>query len=315
MNGKKLQPGFALGADVGWLPMMEATGFPFKEDCLQTLKKYEMNALRLRTWVNPSCHPFTGHCSTEETLQMGLRGQKMGYEIMVNFHYGDSWCDPGKQPKPAAWEALAFDDLVKAVADYTRASMKTFLQGGLKPRWVQLGNETNPGLLLPDGSTDDFGKLARIFTAAHDAVKEVSPESITLIHLAEGNGTDFITNYFDRLAEHDCRYDAVGVSYYPWWLQKTNDELIDDLRRTLEAVPQKYDKDIYIVEIGGEDEQEDESFDLLDSVLDLCTVTPRCKGMFYWEPEGAKIWSGYGLSAWREDGTPTRALDAYKNRF
>jgi arabinogalactan endo-1,4-beta-galactosidase len=310
---------FALGADVSWLPMMEATGFPFKnkngepQDCLLTLKDFGMNALRLRSWVNPTCHPFSGHCSTEETLAMGLRGQAMGFDIMVDFHYGDSWCDPGKQKKPAAWENLSFDALLGAVYDYTRSAMDIFIKGGLTPKWVQLGNETNPGILLPDGSTDDFSKLAAIFNAGHDAVKAVSPESLTMIHLAEGNKTDFCVNYFDRLAERQCRYDMIGLSYYPWWLKTTNESIINDLSLTMKTLPERYDKDIIIVEIGGEDEKEDESYELLASVLHRCADIPRCKGLFYWEPQGARVWSGYALSAWRSDGTPTRALDAYFN--
>lgn len=34
-------------------------------------------------------------------------------------------------------------------------------------------------------------------------------------------------------------------------------------------------------------------------------------GVIYWEPEGAKSWSKYGLSAWGNDGKPTKALDAF----
>jgi arabinogalactan endo-1,4-beta-galactosidase len=34
-------------------------------------------------------------------------------------------------------------------------------------------------------------------------------------------------------------------------------------------------------------------------------------GVIYWEPEGAKSWSGYSLSAWGDDGRPTIALNAF----
>ena len=41
---------------------------------------------------------------------------------------------------------------------------------------------------------------------------------------------------------------------------------------------------------------------------------PHCKDRvaFYWEPEGEKSWSGYGLSAWQSDGKPSLALDVFK---
>jgi arabinogalactan endo-1,4-beta-galactosidase len=317
MTGLEFDAGFASGADIGWLPQMEESGFVFRnrdgreQDLLLTLKEYGLNSLRLRAWVNPPDDPRRGHCSTQETLAMALRGRKLGYRIMVDFHYSDSWADPGKQEKPKAWEALPFDKLVEAVYDYTYGAMKTFVDGGFVPEWVQLGNETNPGMLLPDGSTENFSQLARLYSAGHDAVKKASPSTKTIIHLAEGNNTAFCQNYFDKLIGNSCRYDMIGLSYYPWWLKKTNEEVIGDLEKTLRQLPERYYRDIMIVEIGGEDVFEEESFNLLYSVLEKCSQIPRCRGMFYWEPEGAKAWSQYALSAWRADGTPTKAMDAY----
>ena len=312
-----VNPPFALGADVSWLPMMEADGFPFKDrngepkECLLTLKEFGLNAVRLRAFINPSDDHHSGHCSTEETLAMGLRAQKLGFDVMVDFHYGDSWRDPNNQRKPDAWEKLSFDDLLKAVFNYTQGAMRAFIAGGLTPKWAQIGNETNPGLLVPDGDTDHFDQLTKIYNAGHDAVKSISPQTQTMIHLAEGNKTDFLINYFDELTRHDCRYDMIGLSYYPWWLKTTNREIINGLEQSLNELPIRYNKDIMVVETGGEDDKEQESYDLLASVLEKCAAAPRCRGMFYWEPEGAKAWSRYGLSAWRGDGTPSMAMDAY----
>ena len=105
---------FSKGADVGWLPQMEATGYKFydadgkEKDCLQLLKDRGMNSIRLRVWVNPNDDKASGHCSKEETVAMALRGQKMGMRVMINFHYSDSWADPAKQFKPKAWENHSF---------------------------------------------------------------------------------------------------------------------------------------------------------------------------------------------------------------
>ena len=309
--------GFASGADISWLPMMEATGFIFRDrngaekDLLEILEEYGMNAVRLRSWVNPSKHPHSGHCSTEETLAMGLRAKRRGFDVMVDFHYGDSWCDPGQQKKPAAWEKLPFDGLVEALYEYTRDAMRTFVSNGFVPKWVQLGNETNPGMLLPDGSIVNFGKLARLYDAGHKAVKEASPSTLSMVHLAEGHNTEFCKSYFDALAQTGCAYDMVGVSYYPYWAKKPNAEIIDDLMSTIHMIPERFDKDIMVVEVGGVDEAEDESYEMLKSVIACCNANDRCRGLFYWEPEGVKAWSLYSLSAWRADGRPTRAMDAY----
>ena len=111
-------PAFAKGADVGWLPQMEATGYKFydkdgtEKNCLQLLKDRGMNSIRLRVWVNPNDDKASGHCSKEETIAMALRAQKMGMRIMIDFHYSDSWADPAKQFKPKALKTNDFPKLL-----------------------------------------------------------------------------------------------------------------------------------------------------------------------------------------------------------
>jgi len=52
---------------------------------------------------------------------------------------------------------------------------------------------------------------------------------------------------------------------------------------------------------------------MLVAVQNKVKAVPNNKGLgvIYWEPEGAKTWSGYSLSAWNYDGKPTKALDAF----
>jgi arabinogalactan endo-1,4-beta-galactosidase len=85
---------------------MEATGFKFynekgvEEDCFKILKDHGINTIRLRTWVNPSDDKASGHCGKLETVAMAVRAKKWGMRVMIDFHYSDSWADPGKQKKP-----------------------------------------------------------------------------------------------------------------------------------------------------------------------------------------------------------------------
>ena len=108
---------FAKGADISWLPQMEAGGYVFynedgqEEDCFKILKDHGINAIRLRTFVSPSDDKFSGHCSKEETVAMALRAAGWGMEVMIDFHYSDSWADPGKQQKPEAWEGKFYEAL------------------------------------------------------------------------------------------------------------------------------------------------------------------------------------------------------------
>ena len=66
-----------------------------------------------------------------------------------------------------------------------------------------------------------------------------------------------------------------------------------------------------LVEIGGVDEEEGRSYEMLLAAVKKISEAPKCRGLFYWEPQGARVWSKYALSAWNGDGTPTKAMDAY----
>ncbi|MCX6283841.1 MAG: glycosyl hydrolase 53 family protein, partial [Bacteroidetes bacterium] len=109
---------FVKGADIGWLQQMEATGYTFydstgtQKECLQILKDHGINTVRLRVWVNPSTDKVNGHCSKKEVAVMALRARNMGMRVMIDFHYSDSWADPGKQTKPAAWASHSFSQLL-----------------------------------------------------------------------------------------------------------------------------------------------------------------------------------------------------------
>ena len=148
---------FVKGADIGWLPQMEATGYTFydqdgtKKECLQLLKDRGMNSVRLRVWVNPNTDKASGHCSKEETVAMAIRAQKMGMRVMINFHYSDSWADPAKQFKPKAWENHSFPELLNDVYNHTFEVISALKIAGVTPEWVQIGNEIPGGFLFPEG--------------------------------------------------------------------------------------------------------------------------------------------------------------------
>lgn len=314
---------FAYGADISWLPQMEKSGFKFynkkgiQEDCFKILKNFGINSIRLRTWVNPSDDPISGHCSKEETIQMAKRAKEWGMRIMINFHYSDSWADPAKQNKPKAWQELNFEELKKAMYDYTVDVMKGLKQEGITPEWVQIGNEIPTGFLYPDGSTDSWPQLAALLNQGYDAVKSVSPESKVILHIDQGNNNARFRNWFDNAKKHDVKYDIIGMSYYPYWLEGKPDytESIDDLGNNLKDMANRYGKEVMVVEVGGEDDKVQNTYDMLKAVIEKVKEVPSNKGLgvFYWEPQGARSWSHYALSAWGDDGKPTKVLEAFKN--
>lgn len=312
---------FAKGADIGWLPQMEATNYKFydkdgsEKDCLQLLKDRGMNSIRLRVWVNPNDDKASGHCSKEETIAMALRAQKMGMRVMIDFHYSDSWADPAKQNKPEAWKNHSFPELLNDVYNHTFDVINGLKMAGITPEWVQIGNEIPGGMLWPDGSTNNWNQLGQLLNKGYDAVKAVDSKIKVIVHVDEGNNNAKFRTFFDNATAQKVRYDVIGLSYYPYWIKKDYSETISDLQFNLNDMASRYGKEVMVVEVGGEDDKVQNTYELLVETIKAVKNVPKNKGLgvMYWEPQGAKSWSGYSLSAWLQNGQPSPALDAFKN--
>jgi arabinogalactan endo-1,4-beta-galactosidase len=309
----------AKGADVGWLQQMEATGYIFyndsgvAQDCLQILKDKGINSIRLRVFVNPSTDKINGHCSKAEVVAMAVRAKKMGFRILIDFHYSDSWADPGKQNKPAAWANDSFSQLLDDVYNHTYDVMSALKANGVTPEWVQVGNEITHGMLWPEGSISNFGQLTQLINKGYDAVKAVNASSKVVVHLDNGSNNAQFRYFFDNLKSNGGKYDVIGMSYYPYFLGQDYTASINDLGNNLIDMATRYGKQVFVAEVGGPSAAVQNTQDMLAAVQDKVKAVPNSNGLgvFYWEPEGAQSWSGYILSAWGDNGRPTGALDAF----
>ncbi|HEX8505021.1 MAG TPA: glycosyl hydrolase 53 family protein [Hymenobacter sp.] len=120
---RKPKLGNILGADISFLPQLEARGIKFsdkgvQQDAIQILKDHGLNYIRLRIFNNPAADsghsPGKGFCDLPHTLAVAKRVKDAKLKLL-NFHYSDTWADPGKQFKPEAWKALTGPALVQAV--------------------------------------------------------------------------------------------------------------------------------------------------------------------------------------------------------
>lgn len=248
---------------------------------------------------------------------MAVRAKKWGMKVMIDFHYSDSWADPGKQIKPAAWAGHSFSQLLTDVYDYTFDVMTALKLSGITPEWVQVGNEIPGGMLLPEGSTaNNWAQLAQIINKGYDAIKVVSPQSKVVLHIDKGNDNGRFRWWFDNATSNKMKYDVIGLSYYPYWLDNSHPDYtlsINDLGNNLLDMVSRYGKEVMVVEVGDEDTKAENTYNMLVAVQKKVNAVPKKKGLgvFYWEPEGARSWSLYALSAWGADGKPTKALDAF----
>lgn len=214
---------FANGVDVGWLSQMESSGRKFynsagvQQDCLQILKDLCVNSIRLRVWVNPT----GGWCGKADVVAMAVRAHNMGFSVMLDFHYSDSWADPGKQNKPAAWTGYTFPQLVQAVHDHTNDVLSAVVAAGVIPEWVQVGNETNNGMLwdataaISGRATDSMSNFAQLVTSGYNAVKAVNSSIKVIVHISNGYDNALFRWIFDGLKNNGGLWDIMGMSLYP----------------------------------------------------------------------------------------------------
>ena len=310
---------FFKGADISWLAQMEATGYVFYDengnpaDCLDLLMARGINAVRLRVFVHPCNDKISGHCSPAETAQMAARAKEKGLDVMIDFHYSDTWADPAHQTKPATWANVSFAALQDSLYTHTQYTLNLLKQAGVTPKWVQIGNEIPSGMLWPSGHINNPQQLAQLLTKGHQAVKDIDTTIQTIVHIDQGNDNARFRWFFDLMQQNGAQFDIIGASYYPHWLGTDYTVTIADLGNNLQDMVTRYNKPVMIVEVGGDYWQVQNSKDLLIATIGAAKDVPdnQCLGVFYWEPQGAKPWSGYQLNCWKDNGRPSPALDAF----
>ena len=310
---------FFKGADISWLAQMEATGYVFYDengnpaDCLDLLMARGINAVRLRVFVHPSSDKISGHCSPAETAEMAARAKEKGLDVMIDFHYSDTWADPAHQTKPSTWANVTFAALKDSLYTHTQYTLNLLKQAGVTPKWVQIGNEIPSGMLWPSGHIDNPQQLAQLLSKGHQAVKDIDTTIQTIVHIDQGNDNARFRWFFDLMQQNGAQFDIIGASYYPHWLGTDYTVTIADLGNNLQDMVTRYNKPVMIVEVGGDYWQVENSKDLLIATIGAAKDVPdnKCLGVFYWEPQGAKPWSGYQLNCWQDNGRPSLALDAF----
>lgn len=308
--------GFARGADVSWITEMEAAGRRFyntagaEQDGIRLMKQLGMDAVRLRVWVNP----VNGWCGKEDLLVKARRAHHLGMRLLLDFHYSDTWADPGQQRLPAAWEGKDLDGLKDAVAAHTTDVLQALRAAGITPEWVQVGNETGNGMLWEAGkASTNMANYAALNNAGYEAVKAVFPETKVIVHVQNGNDNGLFRWLFDGLKANGGKWDVIGMSLYPApteWEQR-NAQCFGNMRDMIA----RYGSEVMICEVGMSWDAPGEAKAFLTDLIENVKLLPQGKGLgvFYWEPQAYGGWKGYTLGAFDQSGKPTVALDAFRN--
>ncbi len=306
---------FAYGSDVSWVTQMEASGKKFfnksgtQQDLFTVLKGEGITAIRLRAWVNPS----GGYCNTADVVAKAKRAAAAGLSILIDFHYSDTWADPGDQTKPAAWASQSFTTLMTTVYNYTQSALSSLKSAGVTPTWVQVGNETSDGMLWQDGRASvgatNFKNFAWLVNCGYNATKAVFPSAKVIVHIA--NGFDNTTSrwLFDGLKANGASWDICGFSIYPstsnW--ASINSQCLTNMKDMVT----RYGKQVMICEAGMDVSAASTCKSFLADLIAKTKSVSGGLGVFYWEPEAYGNWQGYTMGAFDSTGKPTVAMDAF----
>ena len=290
---------YAVGADVSFLKAAEDSGKVFKDNgqakpALEILKAHGYNWVRLRVFNAPKELPN----NLQYTIALAQAAKALGFHFLLDFHYSDTWADPGKQFIPVAWQGMTHAQLVQAVFEYTRDTISSMRAAGVLPDMVQVGNEITNGMLWPDGKLpgnwDNFADLLQAGIAGVRVGSGDQPMPRIIIHIDRGGDMIRTKQFFDKLNSYGVPYDVIGQSYYPWWHGSLN-----DLRENLDFMAREFKKPIIVVETayswsptnytkkpGPFPETPAGQAQFLDELNRVVQETPNGlgAGVFWWEP-------------------------------
>lgn len=333
-NNTDTNSSFTKGADISWVTEMENDGVKFynsngqETDCFQLMKDCGMNAIRLRVWVNPE-NEYGKYCDLNDVLNKAVRAQKLGLDIMIDFHYSDMFADPSRQNTPKAWESYSLAQLKTAVASHTKEVLTALKNKGITPKWVQVGNETTCGTLWPTGQLwDSNGDIANgwsnyvsLSNAGYDAVKAVFSNSIVIIHI--DNAWEDRDWWFKKFKQYGGKMDMIGLSHYPQTQENKTWKEMNNLAIThIQEWSSTYNVPVMICEIGVKSSDESLGSTIISDFLTRAKSISNCSGVFYWEPQcygnwkptiyNTWGWGTYDMGAFTSNGRPSQIMNAFK---
>ena len=319
-------------------------------DVLTFLKEQGWNTMRVRLFVDPSKDTDKNVCQDLEYVKkLGKRIKDAGLLFMLDFHYSDTWADPGQQIIPDSWKIWSWTP-DETVYNYTKETLEALVAVGAAPDLIQTGNEISFGMLwgfTQDGKYEDWEEwgghleatadwkgytdkhwdnFSKMLKAAGKACREVCPQAKIIIHTEQcANNAPLDIAFFKRIADNGIDYDIIGTSYYPYFKG-----VLSNLDRGLTQLEQNFpNKEIQLVETGYPSKWAMGDFDYSKTysyshegqrkyTADLITMLkkhPQVNGLSWWYAEAnAKGCTGSLSTGWYNaslfDNETGRALPA-----
>lgn len=247
------------GADLSYYGQMMDCKAVYKDggqpaDIFTIFKNHGANLIRVRVWTDGNKSPYS---TLPDAMRVIRAAKAQGMQVLLDFHYSDSWADAGKQIIPAAWADIHDPDaLADTLYRYTAYVMATLDHQGLMPEMVQVGNEINPEMLMPAAEPKgqdhpraiDWSRNAKLVNAGIRAVREAGAKSKIkpriMLQIAQ---PEYVEPWFAAAAKAGVTdFDLIGISYYGhMWSTYDIPGTGQVIRRVRKAYP---DKDVMLVE-------------------------------------------------------------------
>ncbi|MCH5165211.1 MAG: glycosyl hydrolase 53 family protein [Clostridiales bacterium] len=221
---------------------------------LSLLRANGVDLMRIRLWVNPydeNGNPYLGGtCDLDNFIRLARLAESKGYDVMLDIHYSDFWCDPGKQSIPKSWKNLDLNGLVAKVYEYTKSVLLTAKENGITIKYIQVGNEITNGMLWPIGKLiehegaprTNYDNLRALIKSGVKACREITPDAALILHLERSYDQELYNEFFSHMTDVD--YDIIGFSYYPYW-HGTFEQFFANVDNC-----KKFGKRLMVVEVG-----------------------------------------------------------------
>lgn len=332
---------FFYGADLSYVNEMEDCGVQYREngsdkDVYDIFADHHFNLVRLRLWHTPAWYDTLNagkrYSDLADVRKAILRAKTANMQVLLDFHLSDTWADPQKQVAPAAWNGVLgnLPALQDSLRNYISATLLNLHQDNLLPDMVQIGNETNRGILLSEAQNNagwqlDWPRNSALFKTAIEAVRAVSAQSGKQIkialHLAGPADTEWLVEGFWSHGVQD--FDIIGMSYYWAWHQPTT---IAQCGNVIQALKSKYPgKAIMVFETGyiWTTQSNDAANNIINSTHpDYAPASPQNQrqwlidlsemvqnrggnGVIYWEPawQSSACFTPWGQGSHQEHAT------------
>jgi len=310
---------FVMGADLSYVNQILDHGGVYRINGLEA-DPYEIFAnkgtdvVRFRLFHDPQWIKEAYNDSDKplyhdlDDVALGIqRAREQGMQVLLDFHYSDIWADPANQEVPEAWAGESFEAVKDSIYAYTYNTLKELNDQGLLPEMVQVGNETNTGMVHPFGEVygnASWQELGQLINSGINAVRDIESESgeeiIVMLHIAQPENVGY---WIDQVTTAGAveDFEVVGFSYYTPY----SDVPLEEISDYVATFKNDYNREVMILEtaypwtLDGADDYGNIFY--TESLVDGYPATQEGQrdfmielvkevkegggsGVFYWEP-------------------------------